>query len=106
MKSSFSNLLGTLTRGAHTLHQIKTTGVSVKKEDRGKLSTSDLLKLSKAAREGGVDNFSFFEADRKVGRNFKAVWLAHAHQSAVKDSNVLWYESCLPYPSRRNHRYS
>ena len=69
MKSSFSSLLGTLPRGAHTLQQIKTAGVSVRKEDRAKLNTSNQLKLSQLARAGGMDKFSF----GKVGSDLKAV---------------------------------
>ena len=38
---------------ARTAQEVTAAGVSVKKELRSKLSTSDQLKLSKSAREGG-----------------------------------------------------
>ena len=65
--------------------------MSVKKEDRGNLSTSDLLKLSNAAREGGVDKFSFFEADGKIGSDFKAVYDLHMRIEALSKT-VTFYD--------------
>ena len=55
MKISFKSLLGTVPRGVRTVGEIVAAGVSVKKEDRKNLSTSDRLKLTKSAREGGME---------------------------------------------------
>ena len=83
---SFSSLLGTILLRARTLQQINSTEVSIRKEDSSKLSTLDQLKLSKASREGGVDKFSFFEANGKVGSDFKVVYDLHMRiESLSKD---------------------
>ena len=41
------------------------------------LSTSDKLKLSKAAREGGVDRFTIFASDGKLVNNFQTMYDLH-----------------------------
>ena len=51
-----TDLLGKNPRKARSIEDVQAAGVSVRKEKRDKLSTSDKLKLSKAAREGGVTN--------------------------------------------------
>ena len=51
--------------------------VSVKKEDRRNPSASNLLNLSKASMEQWVDKFSLFEADEKIGSDFKAIYDLH-----------------------------
>ena len=56
----FTSILGVITRVARTVQEVTAAGVSIKKERRCKLSTSDQFKLSKSAREGGSDKFSFF----------------------------------------------
>ena len=48
--------------------------VSVKKENRNKLSTSNKLKLAKAAREGDSDKYTFFKANKTVIKNFQTVY--------------------------------
>ena len=63
MQFSFKSLLGTIPRGARSVRDVVAAGISVKKEERTNLSTSDRLKLTKAAREGGRDKFPFFESD-------------------------------------------
>lgn len=50
---------------------VTAAGVSIKKIDRVKLSTSDKQKLSKAAREGGVDKFTFFASNGKLVNDFQ-----------------------------------
>ena len=60
MKLSFKNLMGTVPRGAWTAEVVTVVGVSVKKERRATLSTSDQIKLSRSAREGGSEKFAFF----------------------------------------------
>ena len=56
MNLTFKSLLGVVPRGARSVGEIVAAGVSVKKEARTNLSTSDKLKLAKAAREGGTRN--------------------------------------------------
>jgi len=70
MRFLFKSLMGSLTSAQWTESEVTAAGVSIKKEDRGKLSTSDMLKLSKAAREGGADTFMFFTSNVKLVRNF------------------------------------
>ena len=70
MKLSFKSLLGVVPRGARSVGDIVTADVSVKKEEQTNLSTSDKLKLAKAAREGRDDKFTFFESDGKAGEIF------------------------------------
>ena len=55
-----------------------------------KLSTSAQLKLSKSAREGGSDVFSFFETTRSLGNDFKAVYDLHTSIEALSKSLVLY----------------
>ena len=66
-------------------------GVSVKKESRTTLSTSDKLKLAKAAREGGNNKFTFFESDGKVGGDFRAVYDLHMRLEALAKS-IMFYD--------------
>ena len=79
----FVSILGAIPRVARTVQEVTAAGVSVKKELRSKLSTSDQLKLSKSAREGGSDKFSFFETDGKIGSEFKAVYNMHMQIEAL-----------------------
>ena len=53
MKLSFKNLVGPVPISRRTESEVTEAGVSIKKNDRSKLSTFDKLKLSKSAREGG-----------------------------------------------------
>jgi hypothetical protein len=64
--------------------------VSVKKEDRARLNTSNLLKLSQSGREGGTDKFAFFEADGKVGSDFKAVYDLHMRIEALSKALMFF----------------
>ena len=64
MKLTFKSLLGVVPRGDRSVGEIVAAGVSVKIEERTNLSTSDKLKLAKAAREGGGDKFTIFESDK------------------------------------------
>ena len=59
MKLTFKSLLGVIPRGARSVGEIVAAGVSVRKEERTNLSTTDKLKLAKAAREGGSTNSPF-----------------------------------------------
>jgi len=60
---SFKSLLEVVPRGARTVREVSTAGISVKRTDRSSLSKSDKLKLAKVAREGGENKFTFFETD-------------------------------------------
>ena len=53
MKLTFKNLLGVVTCGVRSVGEIVAVGVAVKKEELTNLSTSNKLKLAKAARERG-----------------------------------------------------
>ena len=82
---SFKDLLGLVPTARRTEQDVTAVGVSIKKIDREKLSTSDKLKLSKAAREGGSDRFSFFASDGKMIGDFKTVYDLHMRiESASK----------------------
>ena len=72
--TSFASILGVIPRGARTIQEVVAAGVSVKKELRTKISTSDRLKLSTSAREEGSNNFVFFEATGSIGTEFKSVY--------------------------------
>ena len=48
--------------------------VLIRKEDRYTLRQYDKLKLSKSAREGVEDKFSFVETDGKLGSGFKTFY--------------------------------
>ena len=71
MKFSFKTLLGAVPASVRKHGEVAAAGVSVKKEDRGSLSTSDKLKLARSAREGSTNKFSFFESDGQVGGIFQ-----------------------------------
>ena len=54
---NITDLIGRSPIDARTVEDVQSAGVSVRKDKRDELSASDRLKLSKAAREGGVTNF-------------------------------------------------
>jgi len=83
MKLSFKSIMGTILCGSRTQREVSATGVSITKEDRTFLNTSDQLMLSKEVREGGSDNFSFFQSDGKIGSEFKAVYDIHMQIEAL-----------------------
>ena len=91
MKLSFKSVLGAIPRGSRSVTDIVAAGVTVKKDARAGLSTSDKLKLSKAAREGGEDKFTFFESDGKVGGDFRAVYDLHMRLEALSKA-ILFYD--------------
>jgi len=66
MKLTFKSLLGVIARGARSVGEMVTAGVSMKKDDRTNLSITDKLKLAKAARKRrGVDKFTVSKSDGK-----------------------------------------
>ena len=74
---SFKDLLGSVPTARRTEQDVTAAGVSIKKLDREKLSTSDKLKLSNTAREGGTYKFSLFASDGKMIGDFKTVYDLH-----------------------------
>ena len=87
---NFTSLCGVIPREARTIKKVTAAGVSVKKELRYKISTSDKLKLSKSAREGGSDKFSFFETTGLIGSDFKAVYDLHMRIKALSKTLVFF----------------
>ena len=61
-------------------------GVSVKKEERSSLSTSDIIKLAKLAREWGTEKITFFDSNGQVGGNFRAVYNLRMRLEALSKS--------------------
>ena len=70
-----TELLGKNPSEARIPEDMQSAGVSVRKEKRDALSTSDRLKLSKSAREGGNDKFTFFVTDGTAAHGFKSVYI-------------------------------
>ena len=56
-----------------------------------KLRTSEKLKLSKSAREGGCDKFAFFEANGKMVNEFQTVYDLHMQIEAL-DQALTFYD--------------
>ena len=52
--------MGSVPKSGRTESEVQATAVTVDKEDHIILSTSDQLKFSKAAQEGGGDTFDLF----------------------------------------------
>ena len=52
--------------------------------------TSDQLKLSKSAREGGSDKFAFFETTGSIRNNFKTVYDLHMRVEALSKALVFY----------------
>ena len=86
----FTSLLVAIPRVARILQEVTAAGVSVKKELRSKLSTSDQLKLSKSAKEGGIDKFSFFETTGSLGSDIKSVYDLHMRIEALSKALILY----------------
>ena len=82
---NFASLLGVIPRDARTVQEVAAAGVSIKKKLRTKLSASEQLKLSKSAREGGSDKFSFFETTGSIGAEIKS------SQIMIKITVILFY---------------
>jgi hypothetical protein len=77
--------------GARSVRDVVAAGVSVKKEERNNLSTSNRLKLARAAREGGTDKFTFFESDGQTGGDFRAVYDLHMSLEALSKA-ITFYD--------------
>ena len=57
--------------------------VSINKEDRGKLSASQKLKLSKASRERGIDKLTFIKSNGKIVNKFQTIYDLHMQIEAL-----------------------
>ena len=71
MKISFKSLLGTVPRGSRSVQEVT---LSIKKEDRVKITPSNQLRLSEKAREKGADKFVFIQESEEPGGDFKVVY--------------------------------
>ena len=81
--SSFLDLMGSVPTSRRSEIEVTAASVSIKKNDRVKLSTSDRLKLAKAAKEGGTDKFTFFASDGKLVNDFQTVYDLHMRIEAL-----------------------
>ena len=90
MKFSFKSLLGTVPRGDRYIRDVVAAGVSVKKEDRTNLSTSDRLELAKVVREGGTDKFTFFESDGQTCSDFWVMYDLHVCLEALSKAITFY----------------
>ena len=91
MKLSFKTLMGSLPAACRTKSDVLAAGLTVKKADCIKLSTSEKLSLSKAVWEGGNDTCPFFESNRKVVNYFKKVYNLYMRiESLLKD--LIFFE--------------
>ena len=88
---SFKDLLSSVPTARRTEQDVMAAGVSIKKVDREKLSTSDKLKLSKATREGGTDKFSFFASNGKMIGDFKTVYDLHMRIESASKAMTKFY---------------
>jgi len=69
-----SDFLGKSPDGISTVEEVQAADVSVQKDKRESLSTSDKIKLSKAARERESEKFAFFVTDGTAANDFKSVY--------------------------------
>ena len=83
MKLLFKSLMGSVPKARRTEQDVTSASMSIRKEDRHKLSTSERLKLSKSAREGGVDRFFFFKYNGKMVNEFRTVYNLHMQIEAL-----------------------
>ena len=58
-------------------------GELVTKDGRVEFSTLNILKMSRAAREGGGDKFTSFESDGKLGGDFRVAYDLHMRLDAL-----------------------
>ena len=57
MKLYFKILIGTVPRGVLTIKEVSTAEISIKKEQRARVSPSEKLNISKAPQKGGINKF-------------------------------------------------
>ena len=87
---NLTDLIGRAPIDARTVEDVQSAGVSVRKDKRDELSTSDRLKLSKSAREGGGDKFTFFVTDGTASNDFKSVYDLQMQVDALITSLTLY----------------
>ena len=87
---NITDLIGRSPIDARTVEDVQSAGVSVRKDKRDELSASDRLKLSKAAREGGGDKFSFFVTDGTASNDFKSIYDLQMQVDALITSLTLY----------------
>ena len=75
--------MGSVPTNRRSENEVTAASVSIKKNDRAKLGTSDRLKLAKAAKEGGTDKFTFFASDGKLVNDFQTVYDLHMRIEAL-----------------------
>ena len=66
-----------------TESEILEASVSIRKEARGSLSTSDKLKLERASRSGGDNKFAFFQSTGLLVNSFETVYSLHVRLDAL-----------------------
>ena len=81
--SSFLDLMGSVPTSRRSEREATAASISIKKNNRVKLSTSDKLKLAKATKEGGTDKFIFFASDGKLVNDFQTVYDLHMRIEAL-----------------------
>ena len=86
----FCVTIGGYSKGARSIQEVFAIEVSVKKELRTKVSTSDQLKLSKQSREGRSDKFSFSESIGSIESDFKAIYDLHMRIKALSKTLVMF----------------
>ena len=87
---NLTDLIGKSPTDARTVEDVQSAGVSVRKDKRDELSTSDRLKLSKSAREEGGDKFTFFVTDGTASNDFKSVYDLQMQVDALITSLTLY----------------
>ena len=66
--------MGSVLTARQIENEVTSAEISTKKYNREKLSTSDILKLSKAARDSEINKFSFFTCNKKIASKFQTVY--------------------------------
>ena len=103
MKLSFKSLMGSIPKGGRAADQVTAAGVSVKKKDRQSLSTSDKLKLSRTAREGGMDKLCFFETDGMTVGDVQTIYDLNMRIEALSVISILRHARRLSDNSSHHH---
>ena len=80
---SFTSLLREFLRGVRTFKDTVAAGELVTKDGSVEFSTLNILKISRAAREGVEDKFTSFESDAKLGGYFRVACDLHMRLDAL-----------------------
>jgi len=87
---SFKYLIGSVPNDGRTESEVKAAVVTVKKEERISLSTSDKLELSKTAQEGGGKTFAFFETNGKIDGDFEIAYNLHMRLESLNKASLFY----------------